>query len=970
VLPPVRSLKRLLVPALVALIPSAPAAAAEGAATTAERAPGFMTVRLARHPTRRAVRARVTTRDGVRGVAMPDALSARLNGRRITREFRTGLGTLTSASLGADTGARFGRNRLVVRAADGHGRVDREAHHFVIRRIRPLAGAGPDRRVKVGRRIRLHGRAKATRRGHRLRFRWRVVGRPGGRRPVLRRTHSRRPVLVAKRRGDYRLRLTVTERGARRPKAVDTVAITAQPAAPPIGVPVGTIPQGVNGIRLAGTLPNTGNWVQVVVLARDSLAVQQNVSFSTSDSPSKLSDLVKGLNTSNLVIVTGGGRKVSLSGSQVSALKTVFSDLGGTTKTLGSGSDLGLGSGQWSLIGVPRMESGQATQSFGIATTPGGAPGGLGGYLQLDNHDNYAFTFGQFEPFDTVAQNTAPNTISVGGQNYAGGSLATGSSGFHVLVLDQQLHEVVNTAIPTNTATGNDSAGEGALQAVLDTIQTRQQPAFVVVQSIGHPGPRDNYWVQQLAPLIGKLGGTVDVFNDLDTNGFGSGGGYTLVGGYQPQGPGLEQSEAMTGTGSAQLSGMLRRNRQSQWVPAAAGPLDGIDLSMAAIAYEPSAPWPYTDTPGHLAATTWIAQQLGLDYTQDIRANYYEKPTAFDAGLLKAESDLVCPRNNPGFNFDDCTDVQGALGHEFGWVNEVNSAFSQFPAMFTTAKIQGLVDIKAISQKVQSSLHNPSSSSGIEVDFLGILSELLVVAQDFAGDENPELSLGLGMAWAAMGVASDVTTSETGSPELSKYEIEASQLGSEMVTSYGDAEHNLAQVRNLLVSNYRALKDAAAKAKTDWSLSTAQTTALQDGLQLSGDQLFYGAFTPLAYHAYALQNDSLMNAAPSSANAYRCIAINNSVPTHPFGDAPASGQYKALTGFDAKGRPQYTNHVLSTRVAMDGGELDIGNSNRVPPSSLTNPMFSPADTGGYALHQPLFFAHNFSPESVHCTDRP
>lgn len=92
----------------------------------------------------------MTTRDGVRRVAMPSALTARLNGHRITREFRTGLGTLTSASLGADAGARFGRNRLVVRAADGHGRVDREVHHFRIRRIRPLAGAGPARRIKVG----------------------------------------------------------------------------------------------------------------------------------------------------------------------------------------------------------------------------------------------------------------------------------------------------------------------------------------------------------------------------------------------------------------------------------------------------------------------------------------------------------------------------------------------------------------------------------------------------------------------------------------------------------------------------------------------------------------------------------------------------------------------------------------------------------------------------------------------------
>ena len=962
--PSVRSFSLLSLVVVAAVLPATPAAHA------AAKTPAFMRVRIAHQPARRPARVRVSTRDGVRWAALPRSFRARLNGHRIEGEFRTGLGTLTAASLGLDTGAHFGRNRLVVRAGDGRGHVDREVHHFVIRRTRPLVGAGSRRRVRVGTRIRLRGRAKATRRGHRLRYTWRVVGRPTGKRPVLRRRHSRRPVLRARRRGTYRLKLTVVERGARRPVAADTVAIAAQPAAPPQGVRVSTIPQGVNGIRLAGALPNTGNWVQVVVLNRQSLSVEQNVSVSTSDSASRLTDLVKGLDTSHLVIVTGGGRKVSLSGSQVSALKTVFSDLGGTTKTLGPGSDLGLGSGQWSLIGVPKMSSGQAAQSFGVATTATSGPGGLGGYLQLDNHDNYAFTFGQYVPFDTVVENAAPNTISVGGQSYSGGSLAPGSSGFHVLVLDQQLDKVVNTAIPTNTSSSGDSAGEGGLQAVLDAIRTRQQPAFVIVQSIGHPGPRDNYWVQQLAPLIGKLGGTVDVFDDLDTKGFGSGGGYTLVGGYQPQGPGLEQSEAMDGAGSAQLTGMLHRNRQSQWVPAAAGPLDGIDLSMATIAYGPSAPWPDTDTPGHLAATTWIAQQLGLAYTQDVRANYYEKPTAFDAGLLQTEANLNCPMNNPGFNLDDCNDVKGELATEFAWVNEVNSAFNQFPQLFTTAKIRGLVDLKGISQKVQSSLHNPSTGSSIDVDFLGILSELLVVAQDFAGDENPELSLALGVASAGVGVASEVTTTESGSPELSKYDIEAGNLGTQLVTSYSDAEHNLGQVRNLLVGNYTALQAAAAKAKNDWSFSDAQTTALQNGLQLSADQLIYGSFTPLAYHAYTLENDNIFNTAPSSANDYRCIAINNSVPQRPFGDAPASAQYKAISGFDSKGKPQYTNHVLSTSVRMDGGELDIGNANRVPPSSLTDPMFSSAATGGYALHQPSFFSRNFSPNSIRCTNEP
>src|SRR3954464_10057221 len=133
--PSVRSpLTLVVLLAVVAVIPAAPAAHA------AAKTPAFMRVHITHHPARRPARVRVATRDGVRWIAVPHSLRARLNGHRIEGEFRSGLGTLTAASLGLDTGARYGRNRLVVRAGDGQGHVDREVHHFVIRRTRPLVG--------------------------------------------------------------------------------------------------------------------------------------------------------------------------------------------------------------------------------------------------------------------------------------------------------------------------------------------------------------------------------------------------------------------------------------------------------------------------------------------------------------------------------------------------------------------------------------------------------------------------------------------------------------------------------------------------------------------------------------------------------------------------------------------------------------------------------------------------------------
>jgi hypothetical protein len=74
-----------------------------------------------------------------------------LNGRRVDREFRTDdRGHRISARLAPHSGLRYGRNRVVFRVVERGGILARVSCGFRVRRGRPLADAGRDRRVGVG----------------------------------------------------------------------------------------------------------------------------------------------------------------------------------------------------------------------------------------------------------------------------------------------------------------------------------------------------------------------------------------------------------------------------------------------------------------------------------------------------------------------------------------------------------------------------------------------------------------------------------------------------------------------------------------------------------------------------------------------------------------------------------------------------------------------------------------------------
>lgn len=114
--------------------------------------------------------------------------------------------------LGAHHGLRFGVNRVTVSLDEAGHRVQRATRTIRIGRGAPLVSAGRDRRSAPGHAVVLDGsRSRGARRGTRLVYRWQLVERPRGASVRLVGDTGRRPRLVARTPGRYRVRLHVVE---------------------------------------------------------------------------------------------------------------------------------------------------------------------------------------------------------------------------------------------------------------------------------------------------------------------------------------------------------------------------------------------------------------------------------------------------------------------------------------------------------------------------------------------------------------------------------------------------------------------------------------------------------------------------------------------------------------------------------------------------------------------------------------
>ena len=847
-----------------------------------------------------------------------EQLRARLNGRNVAPLFERDSGGRWVARLAAHNALRFGRNRLTVTAFNRRGWYQRIRRRFPIRSTHPLVGAGRDRTGRAGIPLRLNGNStRATRPGRDLRLRWRIVSRPRGSKAKLRRARTRRPLLRPDAHGRYIIRLRASKARSRSgragasaaaPAAVDTVSACVQPDVLPSGVPMTTLTSNANpGIQLGPTtgFPSAsyalgaGDWLQMLVLDRCSLAQSQSLPSSNNGYPgtdqgmAQLQADVGQLSSDDLVILSGSGQSAALSTQAQETLVSVVEGLGAVLQP-GTGSVAQLGSGQWSLIGIPGLPQGTAYQFIGLQREPSAPVGSMSGFFQLDTSGNFTFSWPPaYQTFDTQAAASIPGSqsaIAVGPQTYVSATVPPGQSAFHVLWLDSGTLALQGQYTALNAESGCGPSGPllclSDLASTLQSILSSQDPALLLVATIGKPavdpgGALGEAW----ATVAQMLNGTgAEPYALLGLDGTGDYSFVGLQGLLQLEGPnsGTELSQVVTGSPTPRVTGLLERNRQGNWMSSTNGsPAPGTDPSrfipsLRRILAQPNQGFPEFDSKAKRAAEQYITTKLGLtpDPNFGIRANYWTDQSA-DWNTLQSTLEgltpcagvpctpcppATCDRSTAAFET-----VEGVLDGEFGDVATVNNFFffaggeATLYGLLDTAFIDSSVSFVATSNYILS-LFTQAEGDLEGDDMQDILQNSLSIASGASGlvpVVGGETSSAITLAAGVEGLVSTLANGDGGNPLVDEAVFQADILewGTQLKDAWSGAHGSggaldvIESTAALLVSDAGRLSDAAAEVNTagvdgGWGLDPQSSAAVTSSLEQSSQQYMWWTMLP------------------------------------------------------------------------------------------------------------------------------
>jgi hypothetical protein len=756
-------------------------------------------------------------------------LRVTLNGRNVTDAF--GQGGRRRATLGADEGLRFGRNRLRVLAWSAAGRYQRRSASVLISRRAPLAGAGAVGTVLAGRTVRLNGHAtQATASGtgaRRLVYRWRIIRAPRGSRARLRGATRRRPTLVARRSGRYRIALTVAAR-SRRPTAVvgsraastvngggpattDVAEVDVAPNLPPIGAAFDTAEadpdsqsgrsltitgDARSGVRQAYGIPSR----QQLVVMLDRVTLQPV--GGTPATPETQADFAAlaakaRADTGNPVVVF----QISANQSTVGRLD----DTGPAPKV------------------VPYISNNGRALSSGSGS-PGPA-GGIAGYLQQDNNDFYTPVVPSKVLWNTQ-WGPSESSITVAGQTWSG-QLPAGQSGFLVMAVDR--YTLAPLAGYPKTYSGTDDNAMASMGA--DLTQLRLSDALRFVQAIGTPRPATPHWNDPMNE-IERGGRSGQLFVGLDGSQPTGRGGYYAAAfcngcDIQPE----SSYPATKSPRSGELSGTLQRDEQSRWAVGTASGDELIDFSIQTLIDQPVQPWPYSQTAQQQAILASISKALGLTewgkgwcydpgQSPDVRAAYCNTNIdwgakgnllpAFDANAGYCTTDqATCEQ--------DFTRIVQQLKTEFSWVADWNNlANVNIPTMITNNSLGTFVDLQAIADTISSTIQvPPTGTNGYD------WSKWFFFALEIAA-EIPTLPEGGGAAISLVSSLLQIVTETTDTPEgTPNFSDDTRGTADSLALEFHERSEaitdQMAQLSNIVVSDYGKLSVAGPRADGPWS---------------------------------------------------------------------------------------------------------------------------------------------------------
>jgi hypothetical protein len=834
-------------------------------------------------------------------------LRATLNGRNISREFRALSPKRWAATLSAAHGLRHGRNTLrVLLARRSNGAWLEKTRTIVVGAGAILPSIRPSYGGVTGAPLRLDARPSrgVGRRPH-VTFRWSIVRRPRGSNARLRAAVDARPRLVPDKAGRYVIRLKVTQRlatirrhqslhrrvdsqlaSSARTKVVTASISRTYDVAPPFG-PFGESIQTLAAANGGGyemqigsqTVPLTiGNQgYEIAFINRASGAIDKVASVLYGDEPALQNVLSSSpASPGELVVVaaqpTGQG-SMSVSGTDLAAFNDAMQSIGANVPSSF------IGTGGFSVIGIPGAPPGAAWENLGGDQTRYGIPaqttGSILGRLLPDSNSSITtdasesvieltFMFTGYVPFNTGTNGSATGiSVSTPTPVFVGLPSSPGPGGFQVAVLD--VHALFPTATGTfcTVAGCPDPAGaESAMLGLLDDYNTSQQ--IVIVQSFGTVAPGSDEGWGALADQIRNMGGNPDLFNTFQ-------GSYAFIAapGHAP----AELSGNSTTDATAGFNGLFARDSQDRWYMAQTGlGTSSPNLQLPVIASADPQPFPYQGTSWLPKTEQYIESKLNKLGVQNtycpandcLRALYWLDNEGIDWGTASTNVKTV-PEPQPSVfgcttGTTDCaakwSRIVTQFSNEFNYVTEMTSLFGAIEGTIPAAESSAGYDLNALTNDIENyigqSLAKQDQKNGTISEALGILNGVasaLSSLGSIAGVSSPgvgaAISVPLGVIAGGATIAGATATSSTSRYPALQGQVLASAatIGETLADQFEALYSSLGTTENIVLGDGAKLGTIGQdinEAAPGWTYSQgSNTTATLDAVRLAMRRYIY-----------------------------------------------------------------------------------------------------------------------------------
>jgi hypothetical protein len=839
----------------------------------------------------------------VRSRSLADTLRVRLNGEHLGAHFgrpRRGVRTLRAS---VSHGLRRGRNVLKVTVRRPDHAPRRATVRFAVRTKRHLVGAGKDRPVAVGGKVRIRGDVRrATRRAAGSKVRWKLVD--GPRRSGVRAASVAtttppasltstagmsagfRPTVP----GQYTVRLTA---GSGSQTASDTVTLSAAPRSKLVPIETMTTTDAHSderGIRVGDTTyllrdavdrhqTYPSSVLQALVLHRKTLGFEWNRRYSTASDLGK--DLDELDDTDLVIVVMQPGPDES---HDYGPLQQAVDRIG--TPNYG---ELPKGPGLISIIGVPRMDPGDAD----VNVVNPGRLGSMKGYLTPDQYEWFGFVPSERVPFTFEPELSDP--CDPGGRN--GGQRC--EAGFRVRHLDSRtLAPAAHDGEFYKTSWSDREAARMA-----DDLAAFPPENVVMIEAVSTRWPdKADYTppigsirrevMTRLANEVQLLGGTRNAFNRIaQMHGSVASGGltYALVGWKgATEGVGAEVAAGVDGAGDAPtLSIVVRPDRQSRFRPVASDA--SPDALAELVLKEPTNAWPLSqecrpagmrdDDPGANLAFAYLGSannKIGSDPRAAYTLQPYDKSDWNDraAEIAKVEyTDVPLSQRRDKF-----TQVQFIAGRcqlvtELHWVANVRAYLSSLTAPFAATALTSYGHAQKLADDIYKETHTPDDDVAMHwIEFVEILLKFAAPIPE-VGEVTETIAGAMELGVWAFGA------NEDGTPTDDELQFKAHELGDKLQTQLTDAMKTYDSIGDVIVTDSAKLAflgtnggciptgDADTCPK-GYSFTTDDKRRVATNLYRSVEQLAYEELLPLAFRVYGL-NPQRRAAAPDP-KWYRC----------------------------------------------------------------------------------------------------